>query len=196
MNKRSRIFKSKLFIFLIQVLILSSFIYCFNYSYAINFDAGILIERKAIIQILANYIAFEGLYQLLHVYSIWMMACLIPLFIYDSYRKILTINLSTFFLLNFFFYVFLSRYSPIFFSMNGQLLLTRTFLLGFFITMFSLGIPYIINKIQKTKDEPQFDDITHSDYKMSYKCSNCDSEFGSIPKYCYNCLKEININEI
>ena len=49
-NKLKAFFKSKIVLFLIQFAILSLFVFFFNYSYEIDFDPVISVERKAIIQ--------------------------------------------------------------------------------------------------------------------------------------------------
>ena len=69
-------FKSKIVIFVIQIVILSLIIYSFDYKFNINFDTDISIERKKIIQILANYIMFDKLSNLLFIYLIWIFAFL------------------------------------------------------------------------------------------------------------------------
>jgi len=108
-------------------------------------------------------------------------------------------NLSLFFFPNFFFYVFLSRYSLNYFNSNVQALLTQTLLLGLFIILFSFGATYILKKILKPKKDLLNGDITQIAYEAKYTCSNCGTEFKSLPKYCYNCLhlitKEDTTNE-
>jgi len=46
-------FKSKIVIFVIQIVILSLIIYSFDYKFDINFEIGISKEHKKIIQFLA-----------------------------------------------------------------------------------------------------------------------------------------------
>ena len=73
-NKFFKILKSKIVIFLIQIIILSSIIYSFDYKFNINFDIDISKEHKKIIQFLTNYIMFDKLSNLFFIYLIWILS--------------------------------------------------------------------------------------------------------------------------
>lgn len=196
MDKLS-IFKFKVVNFIIQILILSLFIYIFNYEYTINFDKEISKERRDIIQFLANYIMFDpndlsGLY---FIYLSWIFISLIPIINFDDFKTVYSMNLYTFFFPNFFFYVFLYRYSPNYFHLHFSTLFVQTIILGLCIIIFSIGISFILNKTIRHKSKAQFEDFKKIVENIRFKCPYCGTEFNSIPKYCYNCLKELKTNE-
>jgi len=191
--KKLKIFKFKLVNFIIQISILSLFIYFFNYEYIINFDKSVSIERRDIIQFLANYILFDAndLFAVYFIYLSWSLISLFPIFNFKDYKKAYSLNLTTFFILNFFFYVFLQRYSPNYFNSNFQILITQTIILGIFIGLFSIGLSIILIKITKLIGKNHFEDLKLIEAKNKTICPNCGTQFNSIPQYCYNCLKEL-----
>jgi len=125
-------FKSKLVIFVIQIVILSLIIYSFDYKFDINFEIGISKEHKKIIQFLANYIMFDNLYNLYFIYSIWIIISLIPIFMFNNYKKAYSMNLTTFFFPNFFFYVFLRNHYRPYFNENFLNLFLKFFKLSIY----------------------------------------------------------------
>jgi hypothetical protein len=190
-----KIVKSKLTIFITQILILTLLIYIFGHSFTVNFDANASLEQRVIIQVLANYIMFDELSNLMFIYISWMIVALIPIFIFIDYKKAYSMNLTTFFFPNFFFYVFLSRYSPIYYNSNFPLFFTRTIILGIVLVVFSLGLTFIIKSIRKSKKFKLDENLIDIEHEVKCTCSKCGTEFNSLPKYCYNCLNEIITGE-
>ncbi|GAG74984.1 unnamed protein product, partial [marine sediment metagenome] len=96
------IFKLKIMNFIIQFLILSLLIYFFDYRFNIIFDNDISGERKIIIQFIANYILFDpnNITDLYFIYFSWTIVSLIPIFIFNDYKKAYSMNLTTFFFPN------------------------------------------------------------------------------------------------
>ena len=103
--KAADLYRSKLGLFCIQVIILTLFITVFQYKFFIDFDGGILPERRFVIQVLANYVMYEWDGSLLFIYGIWLLVAIIPVIILKEIRKTVVINMITFFLPNYFFYV-------------------------------------------------------------------------------------------
>lgn len=196
MNKLSFL-KFKVVNFLIQILILSLLIYIFNYRFKINFDRGISIERQEIIQFLANYIMFnkDDSFGIFFIYLSWIVVSLIPIFNFQDYKAAYSTNLYTFFFPNFFFFVFLSRYSPNYFNSYFLQLLIQTLILGIFILIFSIGVSFLLNKTIRHKSKAQFEDFKNLVEEIKFICPYCGTEFNSLPQYCYNCLKEFQSNE-
>ncbi len=189
--------KIKVVNFILQIVILSLFIYVFDYKFKINFDNEISKERQDIIQFLANHIIFDindltGVY---FIYISWIIVSLIPIINFDDYKTSYSMNLYTFFFPNFFFYVFLYRYSPNYFHAHFSTLITQTIILGILIVVFSIGISYILNKTIRHKSKAQFEDFKKIVEKIKYKCPNCGTEFNSIPKFCYTCNFQLETNE-
>jgi uncharacterized membrane protein (DUF485 family) len=178
--------KSKVILFFIQFLVLSLFIYFFNYNFEIDFDSGILEERRIIIQFLSNYVWYNPNSAIYFVYLVWLITSLIPIFILNDLKKSASLNITTFFLPNFFSYVFLSRYSPNYFNANFLNLFTKTIILGIFILVLSIGLSYILKVCTKNKEEQKVDiEVIANLNKIT--CPNCGTEFNSIPKFCYKC---------
>ena len=80
-------FRSRVVIFLIQIAVLSLFIYGMGYTFYVNLDVGILIEREMIIQFLANYVLFDDLSGLCFIYVGWILISLIPIMFYNNFKK-------------------------------------------------------------------------------------------------------------
>ena len=189
-----KLLKSKILIFLYQILILSLLIYSFRYKFNINFDPEISIEHKKILQFLANYIMFNGFTNLVFIYLIWILVSLIPVFIFINYKKAYSMNLSTFFFPNFFFYVFLSRYSPEYYDANFLSNFLQTIILGIVIVSLSIGLSLILKVIIKPKTNVRYKDFELIASKCKSKCPNCGTKFDSIPLYCYNCNTQLALN--
>ncbi len=184
------IFQSKIVILICQFSLLSAITYGFGHVFAIQFDASIHPVQQASVQFLANYIFFEGTPELIIVYLAWTIALLIPVFVFNASRKTLFSVLTLFFLLNFFFYVFLSRYSPLYYSAHSQELITKTIFLGLYVSVVSACLPLLSKRFFKSKGE-QIKDIQKVNFKDTYYCPHCNTEFKSLPLYCYNCLEKI-----
>ena len=196
MDKLS-ILRIKVVNFIIQITVLSLFIYIFDYKFKIKFDSIISKERQDIIQFLANYVIFDrnDLIGIYFMFISWIIVSLIPVINFEDYKAVYSMNLYTFFFPNFFFYVFLYRYSPNYFHSQFFTLFIQTIILGVFIILFSIGISILLNKTIRHKSKAQFEDFKKIVEKIKYKCPNCGTEFNSIPKYCYSCLKELETNE-
>ncbi len=191
---RTRFFQSKLVIFTIQILILSLLIYIFKYSFAINFDEDILEEQQIIIQFIANYVIFDfESYSSNFTIISWIIISLIPIFIYNDYKRAYSMNLTTFFFPNFFFYVFLNRYSANYFNAQIQTLFTNTIILGMIIVAISIVLSLILKKFKNQEGIIQSEGLKQLVASNRYKCPHCGAEFNSIPKYCYNCSKELQV---
>ena len=193
-----RILKFKFVNFIIQIIILSLFINFINYKFAIKFDPGILKERQLIIQFLANYVMYDRdkIFGMTFIYFIWIIACLIPVINFDDYKSAYSTNLYTFFFPNFFFYIFLNRYSPNSFNSYFTTFIINTLILGVTLLIFSLGISIILNKTIRNKSKAQLEDFKKIIEKMKFICPYCGTKFNSIPVYCFNCLKELRTDEI
>ena len=184
MNKL-RILRIKFVNFIIQIIILSLFINFINYEFAIKFDPGILKERQLIIQFLANYVMYDRdkIFGMTFIYLIWIMVCLIPVINFDDYKSAYSTNLYTFFFPNFFFYIFLNRYSPNSFNSYFTTFIINTLILGVTLLIFSLGISIILNKTIRNKSKAQLEDFKKIIEKMKFICPYCGTKFNSIPVY-------------
>ena len=187
------VFRIKIIIFIIQILILSLFIFLMGHEYHISFDDNTLEEQVVILQLLANYILFEELSDLFFIYIIWIIVSLIPILIYNDFKKAYSMNLLTYFFPNFFLYVFLKRHSPEYFDLYIQIHILNIILLGIVIVTFSIGLSLIIKKIKKSIIKTQIADLISIARNITTTCPHCKTKFESIPKYCYNCNAELTI---
>ncbi len=186
-------FRSRIILFLIQILLLSLLIYSFNYKFNIIFDIGILKEREVIIQFLANYVLFDDLSGLYFTFISWILVSLIPIFVYNNFKKAYSMNLMTFFFPNFFLYVFLWNYSPYYFDSKFPFHFLHTILLGVLLISFSIGLSLLLKKMMKSKMETQIEDLHDIANQNRIICPNCGTEFNSIPRFCYNCNTNLTI---
>jgi hypothetical protein len=188
------ILRNKIIIFFMQFGVLSLFLFIFEYSFQISFDSTISAERRQIINFLANYVMFEGFNDLILIYGLWLMVATIPIILFRKVKKAYSMNLISFFVPNFFFYVFLSRYSPLYFNeMFGQLLL-RTIILTIVLTIYSIVFSLIVNYIWKAFKKSGTVEILEIDKKVISICPKCGTKFDSKPLYCYKCNAKL-INE-
>ncbi len=186
-------FRSRIIIFLIQILLLSLFIYGLGYDFHVDFDDDILKEEEMIIQFLANYVLFNNLTDLCFIYISWILISLIPIFIYINFKKAYSMNLMTFFFPNFFLYVFLGRHSPDYFNSNFQFHFLHTILLGIVIVSFSIGISLVLKKITKDKLKTKIEDLSTIASLTHSTCPKCGTKFDSIPRFCYKCNTDLSI---
>lgn len=198
-NRFVKIFKFKLVIFLIQSVLLTLLIYVFDYNYDLNLQeyakpSTTSEEQIIIIEILANYVMFDNLSNMVFMYSIWLIVSLIPIFIFNNYKKAYSMNLITFFFPNFFFYVFLRNHYRPYFNANFLNLFIKTIILGIFIVSLSIGLSLAVKAIIKPKAAVQYEDFQLTASKCKSKCPKCGTEFKSIPQYCYNCNTKLTIN--
>ena len=181
------IIRSKIIIFIIQFVVLSLFLIILGYSFEIEFDSTISIERKQIIQVLANYIMFESLNDTILIYGLWLLVATLPIILLRKVKKVYSMNLITFFFPNFFFYVFLSRYSNLYFNeMFGRLFL-KTIILAMVLMAYSILLSLIINFFWKITKKEETLEILEVDKKIVSVCPQCGTKFDSKPLYCYKC---------
>lgn len=189
--KINRIFKSKIVLFCIQFLSLSIFLFIFQYHFEIAFDDDTSEIHRQIIQFLANYILFDSLLDLVFIYFIWILVSLIPIFINRNSRKAYSLNFLTFFLPNFFFYVFLSRYSDEYFTSEFPHLIIKSIILCIIIILISIGLSLLLIKLSKKEVRITKEDLKGIQEEATIVCPNCGTKFKSIPKYCYKCNTEL-----
>jgi len=193
MMKIKSIFKSKLMVFCIQISILLISNAIFNYRIQIDFDlstdprAG---EQQFIIQFLANIILYNTTFGFFYITITWVIVSLLPILIFNNFRKTYSMNLTTFFFPNFFFYVFYWRYSIASFSSVLPTFLVETIALAITIVIISIGLSFVLKLIRNEEKKVEIMDI---ELKNRSKCPQCGAKFESKPNYCYNCntyLKE------
>ncbi len=191
--KIKSIIKSKLMIFCIQISILLISSAIFSYRIQIDFDlstdprAG---EQQFIIQFLANIILYNTTFGFLYINITWVIVSLLPILIFNNFRKAYSMNLTTFFFPNFFFYVFYWRYSITSFNSIFPTFLIETIALAIIIVIISIGLSLVLKLI---RNEEKKVDIMDIELKNRSECPQCGAKFDSKPKYCYNCnahLKE------
>ena len=187
------VFRIRIVVFFIQILVLSLFISLMSYEVNIHLDVGILEEQTVIIQLLANYLLFNRISGLFFIFFIWIVVSLIPIFMYNDLKKAYAMNLLTYFFPNFFLYVFLWRYSPEYFDFYFQFHFINTILLGMIIVGLSTGLSLILKKIMTGKKKTQTADLEAIASSITTICPNCGTIFESIPKICYNCNADLTI---
>lgn len=186
------VFRNRLVLFLIQTLILNLFVFYFGYHINLTFNVSTTVEEKVIVQFFANYTLFV-LPSLFFIYIIWISVSLIPIFIYNDFKKSYTMNLLTFFFPNFFVYVFLFRYSHAYFSSNFLFHFINTIMLGIVIIILSIGLSFLITKIIKANVRHRIENLRDIATAGKIICPKCGVEFESIPKFCYNCNTDLTI---
>jgi len=195
MMKIETLFKSKLMVFCIQILILLISSVLFNYRIHIDFDlstdprAG---EQQFIIQFLANIILYNTTFGFLYINFTWIIVSLLPILIFNDFRKAYSMNLTTFFFPNFFFYVFYWRYSITSFSSVFPTFLIETIALAITILIISIGLSLILKLIGNLKFDEKKENIMEIELKNRSECPQCGTKFDSKPKYCYNCNCHLN----
>ncbi len=195
MTNKLKFLKSKLLMFIVQLTIVSLFVYIYNGQFSINFDRDITPERKIVIQGLGNLVLYnsDNLSGSLFIFLLWIFVSLIPVLVYKNYKKAYSTNLRAYLFPTFFFYVFLSRYSPIYFKSNIYDLLIITFVLTALIILFSIGTSLVIKRLIRSKNLPRMEDLSRLENENKINCPQCGIAFDSIPKYCYNCSKELTV---
>ena len=184
-------FRSKIILFIIQILILSLFLFYSGYQFSITFDSTVTVSQKRIIQFIANYVLFDNLAGMSFVFFIWFITALIPVFFYNNLKKAYSMNLMTFFFPNFFVFAFLYKNSRNYFNSNFLHHFLHSLLLGMLIIMVSIGISLILKTIMKVKTEEKLENLNIIVNSIKSKCPKCGKEFNSTPLYCYNCNTKI-----
>jgi len=183
-------FRIKIILFIIQIIILSLFIFYFRYHIDINFDSAVSIPQKEaqqVAQFVANYVLFNTSSGMIFIYIIWITVSFIPDFVYNNFKKAYSMNLMTFFFPNFFAFTFLYQHSKDYFNSNFLFHFLNSILLGLIITIISLLVSIFLKKITKDKIDDLLEDLHIVANHIKSKCQKCGTEFDSTPTFCYNC---------
>jgi len=197
--KISSFFKKKTVSFILQFILLMLIIFLSNYSFQIDFKPDTILEQRIIIQFLANFVLFRGVSGTIFMYLTWLIVSLIPILINFNFKKAYSSNLLSFFILNFFVYVFLfnknMRVTSDFFTVNFIPLIVNSILLGLTITLYSIFLSILLNKIKSARLEKKVSEKVIDENPLII-CPKCGTEFDSIPLYCYNCNSKLTSDEI
>jgi hypothetical protein len=184
--KIKNLFKSKLMLFCIQILSLIVFISISKYKLQIEFDPR-ASEQQFIIQFLANIILYNNSFGFVYIYLTWIIVSLIPILIFNDYKKTYSMNLTTFFFPNFFFYVFYWRYSETDFTAVFPTFIIQSILLGMTIAFTSIALSLILKFIKSSITNSNVEILEQIEQLNTIECPKCGTKFDSIPKYCFNC---------
>ncbi len=188
--KIRNLFKSKLVLFCIQIFALIFFVVIYNYKIQIEFDLSTdprASEQQFVIQFLANLIVYNNSFGFICINLTWIIVSLLPIFIFNDFKKAYSMNLTTFFFPNFFFYVFYWRYSEIHFNALFPAFITNTIILGLILVIESIALSLILKFIKSFRNNTETDNLKQIESLNRIECPNCGTQFSSIPKYCYNC---------
>ncbi|MFX1572985.1 MAG: hypothetical protein ACFFB0_09565 [Promethearchaeota archaeon] len=190
------VLRSKIVIFIIQIIIFSMLIYIFNYRYVLNLQLypptpDTTEDQIKVIEFLGTYLMYEDLNDAIFIYLCWSLISIIPVLIYYDYVKAFKMNFATFLIFNFFFYVFLYRHLNYYFKENFIIIFTKTYLTAILITVLSIETSLILNKFRKHKIEEELEDLQIIVRRIITKCPKCGAEFNSVPQFCYNCNTRI-----
>jgi hypothetical protein len=184
--KIKNLFKSKLMLFCIQILSLIIFISISNYEFQIDFDPS-ASEQQFIIQFLANIILYNNSFGFVYINLTWIIVSLIPILIFSDYKKAYSMNLTTFFFPNFFFYVFYWRYSETYFAALFPTFIIKTIILGITIAFTSITLSLIVKFIKGSIFKANVENLEQIEQLNTTECPKCGTKFDSTPKYCFNC---------
>jgi hypothetical protein len=192
------IIRSRIILFILQISILFLLIQLLGYKFDLNLSlipppANTTEVQIGIIEWLVNYIMYEDLIDLFFIFAIWLSISIIPIVIYNNYRKAYSMNLITFFFPNFFFYVFLFNYYTPYFNVYFLGLFLKTLVLGMTIILFSICLSLILKKIFNYRIEKRTIDIGEIASSGKLICPKCGVVFESIPKVCYNCNTDLAV---
>jgi DNA-directed RNA polymerase subunit RPC12/RpoP len=187
----SKVVKTKVFTFCVQIIALNLLIYSFNYHFIIDFNEEITLERRYIIQFLGNMIAFTEIRGMVLIALSWTLIGIFPVIIFRKYQKIIYMNILTLFIPSFFFYVFLSKYSQNYFILNFPILFVNTILLGIVLLLTSGPLGHLRIKLSKSQKGDQKKDLEKISKKNQIVCPECGTIFESKPTYCYKCSKKL-----
>jgi len=186
MMKIKNLFKSKLMLFCIQILSLIIFLTISNYKLQIEFDPS-ASEQQFIIQFLANIILYNNSFGFVYINLTWIIVSLIPILIFSDYKKAYSMNLTTFFFPNFFFYVFYWRYSETYFATLFPTFIIKTIILGITIAFTSITLSLIVKFIKGSIFKANVENLEQIEQLNTTECPKCGTKFDSTPKYCFNC---------
>jgi len=184
--KTKNLFKSKLMLFCIQILCLIAFVNFSNYKLQIEFSPS-ANEQQFIIQFLANIVMYDNSFGFVYINLTWLIVSLIPILIFFDYKKAYSMNLTTFFFPNFFFYVFYWRYSETYFNALFPTFIIKSIILGITIATTSISLSLILKFIKNSTYNANVENLEQIEQKNTTECPKCGTKFDSIPKYCYNC---------
>lgn len=177
-------------LFCIQIFLLIIFVIIFNYEFQIEFDINPdprASEQRIIIQFLANLVIFNNSFGLVYIYSTWITVSLIPIIIFKDFKKAYSMNLTTFFFPNFFFYVFYWRYSETYFNALFPIFIIKTIILGLIIVVISILLSLILKFIRSFRTNTKTDNLEQIESLNRIQCPKCGTQFNSRPEYCFNC---------
>ncbi|MFO8019119.1 MAG: hypothetical protein R6U96_10820 [Promethearchaeia archaeon] len=196
-NKKLRLItESKIFLFLIQMGLLYTLKFVFQYEYKIAFDETISSFHRDLIKFLGGFFLFGPAGSLpLLPYVSWTLAALVPILIHRKPKKAYSLNLLTFFLINFFFYVFLERYSSNFYYAHNFSLFLQSIILGIYLFGISISLGFVFQKLGENSQEENRMNLEKIVERTRSECPYCGTKFESIPEYCYKCSKKIPVSE-
>ena len=177
-------------LFCIQIFLLIIFIVSFQYEFQIEFDLSTdprASEQQFVIQFLANLILYSNSFGFVYINVTWIIVSLIPILIFSDYKKAYSMNLTTFFFPNFFFYVFYWRYSEIYYTALFPTFIVKTILLGLTIAIGSIILSLILKFITSFRKNIKLENLEQIESLNRIKCPKCGTQYDSIPKYCFNC---------
>lgn len=188
------ILRNRIIIFTLQILLLNILFFIVGNETTINFDDETTKAQEFIIQYLANLTLFDNLQGFYFIYISWLLISLIPIFLFNNFKKASSMNLSTLFFPSFFFYAFLEKRSKLYFNSNFYPLLGQSIILGIVIIGFSIFLSLLLKKLKKIEIESQIEDLFIVANKNKSECPNCGTIFDSIPKFCYNCNMDLTMS--
>ncbi|MHA1460272.1 MAG: hypothetical protein ACTSO8_02225 [Promethearchaeota archaeon] len=157
-----------------------------NYKLQIEFDPS-ASEQQFIIQFLANIILYNNSFGFVYINLTWIIVSLIPILIFSDYKKAYSMNLTTFFFPNFFFYVFYWRYSETYFATLFPTFIIKTIILGITIAFTSITLSLIVKFIKGSIFKANVENLEQIEQLNTTECPKCGTKFDSTPKYCFNC---------
>ena len=87
------------------------------------------------------------------------------------------------------------RVTSDFFTVNFIPLIVNSILLGLTITLYSIFLSILLNKIKSARLEKKVSEKVIDENPLII-CPKCGTEFDSIPLYCYNCNSKLTSDEI
>ena len=179
------IIRSRIILFIIQISILFLIIQLLGYKFDLNLSlipppANTTAVQIGIIMWLVNYIMYEDLTDLFLIFTIWLSISIIPICIYNNYMKAYSMNLTTFFFPNFFFYVFYWRYSETYFSALFSTFIIRTIILGLTIVTISIVLSLFLKFIISFRTNTKTDNLEQIESLNRVQCPKCGTQFDSI----------------